>query len=77
MRLSDWLQSKGLTQFAFAKLVDVSPATICKILNGERSPSKRLIRKIQQVTLDRVAWEDWTEHEQAQRQERSHERADG
>jgi DNA-binding XRE family transcriptional regulator len=78
MRLSDWLQSKGLTQSAFAKLVDVSPATICKILNGDRSPSKRLIRKIHQVTLGRVAWEDWTDYEQEEEsQGRSVERTHG
>jgi DNA-binding XRE family transcriptional regulator len=65
MQLSKWLKRHGKTQAELAKAVSVGPPTICKILSGKRTPSRRLITAIYEYTDKQVGLEDWARAEDA------------
>lgn len=54
MRLRKYLDRNGLTQTKFAESLDVSGVYFNKIVNGKRTPSKKLALKIEQMTGGKV-----------------------
>ncbi len=60
MRLEQWIEKQRLSRSEFARQCGVSPATVTRILNGDRNPSAALIRKIAEVTKGKVTFKDWS-----------------
>lgn len=58
MQLSDWLQSRELTQEAFARIVGVTQGRIAQILQGDM-PSMGLAARIHDATGGAVAPNDF------------------
>ena len=54
-KLSSWLKDKKVSQAKFAKMLDVSRATMSRILNGKQMPNIELATKIEVLTGVRVA----------------------
>ena len=46
MTLDEWIRHTALTQRQVSKLLDVTPSTVSRIVNGIRAPSAKLIRRI-------------------------------
>jgi plasmid maintenance system antidote protein VapI len=65
MNLKEWLDENGIKRSAFAKLVDVGPPTISRIIGGDRVPSRELIIRIHDVTKGEVTWKDWPSQRKA------------
>ena len=56
-KLKNLIQSKGFSQWDFAKRVGVSQPTISYLINEERAPSVRLLKKMAKVlnvTMDEL-----------------------
>jgi len=59
MTLEKFLETKPMTQAAFADLVGVKQATINRYIRSERFPSPEMIRKIEEATNFKVKVMDW------------------
>jgi transcriptional regulator with XRE-family HTH domain len=59
MKLDDFLSSEKITGDAFAKQLGVSPSMITRLRHGERSPSIRLVERIENVTKGKVRPSDF------------------
>lgn len=57
MNIKDWIDSKGLNSFQFAKMVGISPASISYYVQG-KSASLRIAKKIQRATNGEVTIKD-------------------
>ena len=62
MKLSEYLEAKGLNQRDFATLIDEPEATISRIVNGKRLPTFKLFRKIAFATENVVTMNDYPDH---------------
>lgn len=55
MRLADWLAEAGITQEAFAKLIDVTQGRVSQLVRGDSgSPSLSLAMRIEEATEGKV-----------------------
>jgi transcriptional regulator with XRE-family HTH domain len=58
MKLKEYLSKNHLTHADFSQKVDVSRVQITKIINGNVSPSAKLMKKIRRATRGEVSYED-------------------
>lgn len=58
-KLSDWLKSQGIRRRDFAARIDVGAPMVSRLLNGARTPSMDLARRIHVETKGFVAPNDW------------------
>jgi transcriptional regulator with XRE-family HTH domain len=56
--LSSYRAKNGLSQRAFAQLASLSPSYLCEIEKGEKIPSLKAARRIQEATNGEVTLED-------------------
>ena len=49
MKLKDYLKIKKVTNKTFANLLNVSPVSLSRYLNGDRLPEKEILIKIMRV----------------------------
>lgn len=61
MKLETYLTENKIKPSAFAAEIGVSPSTITRILNGERSPGLPLVMLIKERTSGAVTPEDFFE----------------
>ena len=59
MNLKDYLILNKISQRAFAKLIDVSPISLARYLNGARFPDKKILKKIIRYTNGVVSADDF------------------
>ena len=57
MKLEEYLNEKNKAEFA--REMGVDPSTVTYWCNGERFPSPKNIKKIQELTNDSVRGGDW------------------
>lgn len=60
-RLAQWLKERGMFQFEFAKMLDVSPSTITRIVRGDYKPRIDLAIQIEQETEGFVPIRGWSD----------------
>jgi transcriptional regulator with XRE-family HTH domain len=65
-KLAAFLKSEGIPQSAFAERISVRSSTISRLLNGERTPSLRLAKRIFEQTEGNVTPNDWMTNGQLQ-----------
>jgi DNA-binding XRE family transcriptional regulator len=70
MKLGQWMQTKGLTEAAFAAKVGVSQATINRIRRGVNFPAWPLAMAIAVVTEGRVKPNDFLPDDYVEQVER-------
>lgn len=58
MRLDLYLARQDESATSFAKRAGVEPSTITRIMNGERSPSLEVAKKIVDASDGKVTFED-------------------
>ena len=61
MQLVEWMRRKHVSQRQLAETLGVAASTLCRILSGERNPSVRLMRRIQEATGGAVTPTDLVE----------------
>lgn len=54
-----------LSHEEFGKLIGASQPTVSRYVNGTRTPSREMIKKIQDATKGKVSFADWFSKEQA------------
>lgn len=59
MKLHDYIKLKNLTQRQMAKILNVSPPTMCYYLKGKRYPSAEVIKRIFTITKGAVSANDF------------------
>lgn len=59
MKLKKWLEVNDMTQKELAKKLDVDHTTVCKYVNGTRTPHIKIIRKISKLTAYVVTIDDF------------------
>ena len=59
MRIKDYLEMKGMSVNAFAKLSGISQPTMNRYVQGKRFPSPANLHQISQATEGKVTFEDW------------------
>lgn len=60
MKLSIYLKKEGLTQDEFAKMANVDPATISRIINKPYICRLKTAKSIEKHTYGQVTWIDLT-----------------
>jgi len=68
MRLIDYIKREGISQRRFAIRSGLSPASICRLIKGERYPSKETVIRIFTVTKGVVTANDFQKEAQANQQ---------
>lgn len=58
MILKDYLKNQKMKQKDFAKLINVSSATICLLVNRKVEPSLSLATKITEITNNQVSYQE-------------------
>lgn len=58
MKLRDWILQAGMRQADFAVLLDITRSHCSSIINGTRSPSRKVALKIAKVTDGEISVED-------------------
>jgi len=56
-RLKQWCDGNSLEYLAYK--CEITAGYLHMIIRGDRSPSKRLAKKIERVTKGRIPWESW------------------
>lgn len=59
MKLADWLAETGTSQTEFAKLVDLSSASVSRLVHGTQKPDLQTLQAIRAATRDRVGLDDF------------------
>ena len=59
--LKTYLETTGISQAKFSRELSVSPAMICYMISGKKTPGLGLALKIQRLTRGKVRPEDWVE----------------
>ena len=59
MKLKDYLKIKKVTNKTFANLLNVSPVSLSRYLNGDRLPEKEILIKIYNLTEGFVSPNDF------------------
>lgn len=59
MDLNDWLHQMGLSQKDFAELIDRTPATVSRIVNGINRPDGETMSRIAEATSNKVTPNDF------------------
>lgn len=59
MRLSDWLEARGVDAPEFAERIGVSKAYVNMLRGGSRRPSLELMDRIHRRTKGAVTFSDW------------------
>jgi len=59
MRLSDYLEMKGMSVASFAAKAGILQPTMNRYAQGKRFPSPANMHKIQKATEGKVSFEDW------------------
>lgn len=72
MTLREYLIETKTRQSDFAATIDVTQATISRLVSGAVSPSIELAAKIKRATQDRVTFEAWVTCDYHPNQETSH-----
>lgn len=55
MKIKEYINSCGLTQAEFSKLLGVSESHICQIIKGIKNPSVKLSKKIEKITYGKIS----------------------
>lgn len=63
MTLKQYLKERGIKQQAFAKKLEISDASMSRIIRGEQWPDKNLCRLIKKLTKGAVTAEDLADTE--------------
>lgn len=63
MKLAQYLDTKGISQTEFASRIGVTQVAVSRYVSGDRTPSLRLILRIEKVTKGAVKPKDWAECE--------------
>ena len=58
MKLQDFLESSGMTQMELADRLNISQSAVSMWLSGNRNPSPRIMKKIEEVTKGKVKMQD-------------------
>ena len=58
MLLREYLNSKNMSQAAFASIINTTQAAVGRYALGERTPNLELIVKIEEVTGGEVSYQD-------------------
>ena len=66
MDLNEYLEKKRMTQVAFASLIGVSKFHLNKIVHRVKTPSFKLLKKIDEVTEGLVSFKDFSIKEESQ-----------
>ena len=64
MKLKEYIIEKGMTQVAFASLLGISKYHLNKLVNGERTPSFKLLKKIGDISGGCVSFDDFLKKEE-------------
>lgn len=59
MTLAQYLQSREMTEAAFAAGLNVSQVTVHRYIKGQRFPDREMILRISELTGKAVAPADW------------------
>jgi transcriptional regulator with XRE-family HTH domain len=59
MRLSDYLNSKGISRYDFAAKIGRSPEAVRRYMTGDRKPEEETMRLIAQITEGEVTANDF------------------
>ena len=57
--LAEYLKAEKIAQSAFAKIIEVDQSTVSKWISGENTPRPKQIRRIAEVTGNRVSPSVW------------------
>lgn len=64
-RLHEWLLRERMTQADFAKLLEIAPETLSRLMNGRLAPSKVVRIAVEHVTGGAVPERSWLKDEAA------------
>ena len=64
MLLKNYLKTKKISQYRFAKMCNLNRASICKILQGKRFPRPETMNKIELATDGEVKANDFMKQAQ-------------
>lgn len=67
MKLAKYLETKNLTQTAFAAKVGVTQVAMNRYVRGERTPSVEIIAAIHKATKGAVTLNDWVKVDEAEK----------
>ena len=58
MKLEEYLKTSGISQRTFAKRVGISSSSISMWLSGNRNPSTKIMKKIEDLTSGQVTMQE-------------------
>ncbi len=58
-KLKKYLSAAKIEQLVFASMVNTTPSTLSRVLNGKQPPTLQLALDIEKVTEGKVRCEDW------------------
>lgn len=59
MKLGEWLEQQGMSQTAFAVLIDTDQAHVSNLIRGKHRPRLDTVVAIEKATQGAVKAEDW------------------